>query len=139
MKVIKVARADDLEPAAAYLDVAERLMFDAKPPKGRKDALPGGNAVAFDWQILAGRSWPRPWMLAGGLTAAGEALTTVRRSAAGAITSPGWALGRPRFAPAVGVVTGGPLGGKVLIGGGLAPDSATGALRLVRGVEVLAP
>ncbi len=69
MKVIKVAQAEDLAPAADYLEVAERLMFDTKPPKGRKDALPGGNAVAFDWQLLAGRSWPRPWMLAGGLTA----------------------------------------------------------------------
>lgn len=69
MKVIKVARAEDLAPAAAYADVVERLLFDAKAPKGRKDALPGGNAVAFDWQLLAGRSWPRPWMLAGGLHA----------------------------------------------------------------------
>jgi phosphoribosylanthranilate isomerase len=31
-------------------------------------ALPGGNAVAFDWTLLSGRSWPLPWMLAGGLT-----------------------------------------------------------------------
>ena len=32
-----------------------------------KSALPGGNAVAFDWRLLAGRRWTRPWMLAGGL------------------------------------------------------------------------
>ena len=32
-------------------------------------ALPGGNALSFDWRILAGRQWPKPWMLAGGLTA----------------------------------------------------------------------
>ena len=32
-------------------------------------ALPGGNALSFDWQLLAGRSWPSPWMLSGGLTA----------------------------------------------------------------------
>ncbi len=32
-------------------------------------ALPGGNALAFDWTILAGASWPRPWMLSGGLDA----------------------------------------------------------------------
>ena len=32
-----------------------------------KDALPGGNALSFDWKLLAGRSWPKPWMLSGGL------------------------------------------------------------------------
>ncbi len=31
--------------------------------------LPGGNALAFDWRLLAGRSWPLPWMLSGGLDA----------------------------------------------------------------------
>ena len=44
-------------------------MFDAKPPKAAKNALPGGNAVAFDWRLLAGRRWPKPWLLAGGLDA----------------------------------------------------------------------
>jgi phosphoribosylanthranilate isomerase len=43
-------------------------MFDALPPKDMKNALPGGNAVAFDWRLLSGREWPLPWMLAGGLT-----------------------------------------------------------------------
>ena len=68
MKVIKVARAEDLAAAADFLGVADRLLFDAKAPKSMKNALPGGNAVAFDWQILAGRRWPLPWMLSGGLT-----------------------------------------------------------------------
>ena len=44
-------------------------MFDAKPPR-RADALPGGNGLAFDWQLIAGRAWRLPWMLSGGLTAA---------------------------------------------------------------------
>ena len=68
MKVVKVARREDLAAAEAYLGVADRLLFDTKAPKGLKGALPGGNAIAFDWQILAGRRWPLPWMLAGGLT-----------------------------------------------------------------------
>jgi len=69
MKVIKVSEPEDLNRAEAYVRVADALMFDAKPPKGMKDALPGGNAVSFDWRILSGRRWPLPWMLAGGLTA----------------------------------------------------------------------
>ena len=70
MKVVKLRQAGDLEAAAPFLSVTDRLLFDAKPPAEMKDALPGGNAVAFDWSILAGKTWALPWMLAGGLTAA---------------------------------------------------------------------
>ncbi|MBM3560448.1 MAG: phosphoribosylanthranilate isomerase, partial [Alphaproteobacteria bacterium] len=67
MKVLKIGEAVDLDAAAAYRNVADWLMFDARPPKGMIGALPGGNAVTFDWTLLAGRDWPLPWMLAGGL------------------------------------------------------------------------
>ena len=64
MKAIKVASPADLERGiAAYAGVADRLMFDAA-----EGTLPGGNAKAFDWTILSGRSVPSPWFLAGGLT-----------------------------------------------------------------------
>ena len=43
------------------------LLFDAKVPSKMKNALPGGNALSFDWTILAGRNWALPWMLSGGL------------------------------------------------------------------------
>jgi phosphoribosylanthranilate isomerase len=43
------------------------FLFDAKPPK-TPDALPGGNAVSFDWRILQGETFARPWFLSGGLT-----------------------------------------------------------------------
>jgi phosphoribosylanthranilate isomerase len=66
MKAIGVSTAADLENANAYLEVADRLMFDAKAPPGA--TRPGGNAVAFDWTLLAGHRWKLPWMLAGGLT-----------------------------------------------------------------------
>ncbi|MEE2996807.1 MAG: phosphoribosylanthranilate isomerase [Pseudomonadota bacterium] len=67
IKAIKVSEAADLASAADYLDVADMLLFDAKTPVGMKNALPGGNAVSFDWAILAGCDWPLPWMLSGGL------------------------------------------------------------------------
>lgn len=68
MKAIAVAEAADLEDAARFLKVADRLLFDAKAPASLPNALPGGNGLAFDWPLLAGRSWPIPWMLSGGLS-----------------------------------------------------------------------
>ena len=66
MKALGVSGVDDLDRIAAYEAVADQLLIDAKPPKGA--ALPGGMGVPFDWQLIAGRHWQRPWMLAGGLT-----------------------------------------------------------------------
>lgn len=71
IKAVPVRDAGDLDAARAYEDGAEWLMFDAKPP--RADALPGGNALSFDWGLLKGRAWRRPWFLSGGLTVANVA------------------------------------------------------------------
>ena len=65
IKALGVARSEDLAQAAAHAQVAEMLMFDAKPPPS---GLPGGNALAFDWTLLVGKTFPRPWFLSGGLT-----------------------------------------------------------------------
>jgi len=73
MKAIPVATAADLDAAAPYFHTVDRLLFDAKPPKDMKNALPGGNALSFDWRLLAGRTWPLPWMLSGGLDPANVA------------------------------------------------------------------
>lgn len=81
MKAIPVAEESDLAGAEAYVTVADWLLFDAKPPKGMTDALPGGNALRFEWRLLAGRRWPLPWMLAGGLDS-GNAAEAVRLSGA---------------------------------------------------------
>ena len=69
MKVIKVSDIYDIEDAGDYNEVADWLMFDAKAPNSMDNALPGGNALKFDWNLLAGRKWSLPWMLAGGLNA----------------------------------------------------------------------
>jgi phosphoribosylanthranilate isomerase len=68
MKAVAIAGPQDVLGAARYEEVADLLLFDAKPPR-RPDALPGGNGLAFDWELIAHRSWHRPWMLSGGLTA----------------------------------------------------------------------
>lgn len=81
MKVIKVAALDDVGAASDYCDAVDWLMFDAKAPSSMPDALPGGNALPFDWTLLAGWSWPVPWMLAGGLDADNVA-TAVTKSGA---------------------------------------------------------
>lgn len=68
MKAIAVAGAADLETARSYFGIADQLLFDAKPPKEDAAALPGGNGLALDWQLLRERRWPLPWILSGGLT-----------------------------------------------------------------------
>lgn len=66
MKAVGVGGPDDLAALDTYGQVADQLLVDTKPPKDA--ALPGGNGTAFDWSLIAGRRWPVPWMLAGGLT-----------------------------------------------------------------------
>ncbi len=84
MKTVRIAGADDVAAAEAYCSAADRLLFDAKPPKDMTGALPGGNALALDWRLLAGKAWPIPWLLAGGLDAENLA-EAVRTSGARAL------------------------------------------------------
>ena len=81
MKAIKVGSEADLDQAGPYAGVADWLLFDARPPAGMAGALPGGNAVSFDWRWLAGRRWQQPWMLSGGLNA-GNVAEAVRLTGA---------------------------------------------------------
>ncbi|WP_299874072.1 phosphoribosylanthranilate isomerase [uncultured Sulfitobacter sp.] len=67
MKAVAIGGPEDLAALDAYAAVADQLLVDTKPPKGAD--LPGGNGLAFDWSLIAGRRWPVPWMLAGGLNA----------------------------------------------------------------------
>lgn len=65
MKAVGIADREDLNVLDAYMAVSEAILVDAKPPRGAD--LPGGNGLAFDWNLLADRRWSVPWMLAGGL------------------------------------------------------------------------
>lgn len=67
MKAIRVAEAADLGSLPAFGEVADLILFDAKPPPD-PDAIPGGNGLPFDWRLLEGLRVACPWVLAGGLT-----------------------------------------------------------------------
>ncbi|MDQ0511090.1 phosphoribosylanthranilate isomerase [Ancylobacter amanitiformis] len=78
MKAVGIAMPADLDRLAAYDGRADRLLLDAKPPKGA--VLPGGNGVPFDWNLIAGRAFAAPFLLGGGLDPAnvGAAVRLIR-------------------------------------------------------------
>lgn len=82
MKAIPIAEKSDLERTRPYEAVADRLLLDAKPPKGA--ALPGGNGAPFDWTLLGGFDPDVPYMLSGGL-APGNVAEAIRISGARAV------------------------------------------------------
>ena len=82
MKAIAIACEADLAEARTYQNCADMLLFDAKPPSG--SSRPGGNALSFDWALVAGQDWRLPWMLAGGINLANLA-QAVQTSGASAI------------------------------------------------------
>lgn len=67
-KAVSVRTAADLAEGARYRGAADRLLYDAKAPKGAD--LPGGLGMRFDWRLLEGFAHPLPWLLSGGLDAA---------------------------------------------------------------------
>lgn len=93
MKALPVAQASDLLLVPDYAAVADRLLFDAKPPPDA--ALPGGNGRVFDWNLLAALDPGRPVMLSGGLDPSNvsQALARVRMDgvdvSSGVETAPG--------------------------------------------------
>lgn len=66
IKAISVQNMQDISRGTAYEDVADMLMFDTKPAN---KGLPGGTGISFDWKLLTGREFARPWFLSGGLGA----------------------------------------------------------------------
>jgi phosphoribosylanthranilate isomerase len=65
IKALPIRSAEDFAAAVEWEPLVDHLMFDAKPPQGAD--LPGGVGASFDWSLLAGREFQKPWFLAGGL------------------------------------------------------------------------
>jgi phosphoribosylanthranilate isomerase len=82
MKAIAVETAADLAPLPGYAAVADRILFDARAPKGA--TRPGGLGSSFDWHVLEKLELVLPFMVSGGLTAANVA-EAVRITRAGGV------------------------------------------------------
>jgi phosphoribosylanthranilate isomerase len=67
MKVIAVETPADLAVLPGYASVADRILFDARAPKGA--TRPGGLGAVFDWRVLEKLDLQQPFMVSGGLSA----------------------------------------------------------------------
>ena len=65
MKAIGVGNKNDLAIIKEYELVADQILLDAKPPL--TSDVPGGLGRPFDWSIINGFVFKKPWLLAGGL------------------------------------------------------------------------
>ncbi len=74
MKAFSISEAADLDKTAPFAGIADRFLFDARPPKNSE--LPGGNGVSFDWTLLESLPEGTDYLLSGGLNASnvGEAI-----------------------------------------------------------------
>ena len=95
---IAIFVSDSLTSTARTLSGAKNIIN--MPPTDMAHALPGGNALAFDWRLLAGRDWPLPWMLSGGLDAGNVAEAVAISGAASVDVSSGVEDGPGRKNPA---------------------------------------
>jgi phosphoribosylanthranilate isomerase len=82
MKALPVETAADLAALPDYRGVADRILFDARPP--REATRPGGLGAAFDWHLLENLDPALSFMVSGGLHAANVA-EAVRVTRAGGV------------------------------------------------------
>ena len=78
MKALPIGGPEDVAHVAAFAQIADRILLDAKPPKGAD--RPGGLGESFDWSLLKALDPTLDFMLSGGLTPdnVAEAIRTVR-------------------------------------------------------------
>ena len=78
IKALPIGNAEDVANVAAFVEIADRILLDAKPPKGAE--RPGGLGETFDWSLLKALDPALPFMLSGGLTpqTVADAIRTVR-------------------------------------------------------------
>jgi phosphoribosylanthranilate isomerase len=82
MKALPVEGAADLAILRQYAPVADRILFDARPPRGA--TRPGGLGAVFKWQLLEKLDLGLPFMVSGGLHA-GNVTEAVRITRAGGV------------------------------------------------------
>jgi phosphoribosylanthranilate isomerase len=81
-KALPIEKRSDLSPVNVYAKVVDRLLFDARPPRGA--TRPGGLGRTFDWHLLQNLDPGVPFMLSGGLDA-GNVAEALRITRAGAV------------------------------------------------------
>jgi phosphoribosylanthranilate isomerase len=82
MKALPVENKADLAALSSYATVCDRILFDARPPKGA--TRPGGLGAVFDWHVLEALDLTLPYMVSGGLHA-GNVAEAVRITRAGGV------------------------------------------------------
>jgi phosphoribosylanthranilate isomerase len=75
MKAVPIAEREDLARVELYKNVADRIIFDARPP--HEATRPGGLGQPFDWTLLKSIDLAIPYMLSGGLDA-GNVVEAIR-------------------------------------------------------------
>ena len=78
IKAVGIASDEDMKMAETYAGLADFILYDAKPPKGK--SVRGGHGIAIDWNIIAKAPTPKTFAVAGGLNPenVAEAITATR-------------------------------------------------------------
>ena len=67
IKAIKIGGVADISQSADYAGKVSLILYDAKAPETLVNALPGGNGIAFDWNLLGSSRQSEGFILSGGL------------------------------------------------------------------------
>ena len=82
MKALPVETTADLAALPGYAAVTDRILFDARAPKGA--TRPGGLGASFDWHVLENLDLDLPFMVSGGMHS-GNIAEAIRLTRAGGV------------------------------------------------------